>query len=326
MAMRMDQTQYIRTIEWDMMDKSKFLPLSTLSSFTVRTIVYPLTVIKTRLQIQKRTNPYYSGLFDAAKKIARYEGISGLYKGFWVTSFQIVSGVFYVSTYEQVRVLLQANNIENNRVRALIAGGCASIVGQTIIVPFDVIGQHVMVLGGGVDGKMSLSAIGVNPLRIDYEGKPRRKVVADIIRKVYKVDGVKGFYRGYFASLCTYVPNSALWWTFYHFYQDKLCQLLPIDMSYLLLQSMAATLGGLTTTLLTNPLDAVRARLQVQRLQSMRHTFSSLFREEGAFGMFTKGLTPRLVQSMTFSWAIILGYETIKRISVNQEYRSQIRW
>lgn len=29
-------TDFIRTIEWDMMDKSKFFPLSMASSFTVR--------------------------------------------------------------------------------------------------------------------------------------------------------------------------------------------------------------------------------------------------------------------------------------------------
>lgn len=33
------------------------------------------------------------------------------------------------------------------------------------------------------------------------------------------MDGIKGFYRGYWASLSAYVPNSALWWGFYHFYQ-----------------------------------------------------------------------------------------------------------
>lgn len=34
-----------------------------------------------------------------------------------------------------------------SHVRALIAGGCASVVGQTIIVPFDVISQHMMIVG-----------------------------------------------------------------------------------------------------------------------------------------------------------------------------------
>ena len=30
------------------------------------------------------------------------------------------------------------------------------------------------------------------------------------------------FCRGYFASLATYVPSSASWWAFYHFFQESL--------------------------------------------------------------------------------------------------------
>lgn len=86
------------------------------------------------------------GMIDAFHKIYKYEGLSGLYRGFWISSVQIVSGVFYISTYEGVRQTL-AHHSMDSRVRALIGGGCASIVGQTIIVPFDVISQHLMMLG-----------------------------------------------------------------------------------------------------------------------------------------------------------------------------------
>lgn len=54
----MAPTIHITTIEWDMMDKTKFLPLSMLSSFCVRCTLYPLTLIKTRLQIQKHGEMY----------------------------------------------------------------------------------------------------------------------------------------------------------------------------------------------------------------------------------------------------------------------------
>ena len=47
----MNEAPKIRTIEWEMLDKKKFFPLSMASSFTVRTALYPLTLIKTRLQV-----------------------------------------------------------------------------------------------------------------------------------------------------------------------------------------------------------------------------------------------------------------------------------
>lgn len=100
---------------------------------------------------------------------------------------------------------------------------------------------------------------------------------------------------------------------------------MPLWVSHLLIQSVAGTLGGFTTTILTNPLDIVRARLQVQRIESMRSAFRDLWVEEG-FKMFSKGLSARLIQSATFSFSIILGYETIKRISINEEYKEFVHW
>ncbi|KAG5897253.1 hypothetical protein JTB14_013156 [Gonioctena quinquepunctata] len=311
--------KYIKTIEWDMMDKTKFFPLSMLSSFSVRCALYPLTLIKTRLQIQKH-NTLYTGMFDAYGKIYRYEGFSGLYRGFWVSSVQIISGVFYISTYEGVRHILNQKNVNSN-LRALLAGGAASLVGQTIIVPFDVLSQHLMMMGiNGQEGK------GFNHLGINIKpGRSKFAVTVEVAKHIFKMDGITGFYRGYWASLSAYVPNSALWWGFYHFYQDELFAILPSWVSHLLIQSVAGTLGGFTTTILTNPLDVVRARLQVQRIMSMQQAFRDLWIEEG-LKMFTKGLSARLIQSATFSFSIIVGYETIKRISVNEEYKQFVKW
>jgi len=60
----------------------------------------------------------------------------------------------------------------------------------------------------------------LNPLGISLDPtRSRLQMTADITRQIYVCDGVRGFYRGYVASLCTYVPNSALWWAFYDLYQ-----------------------------------------------------------------------------------------------------------
>ncbi|XP_053946013.1 solute carrier family 25 member 44 [Anastrepha ludens] len=318
----MDATPYIRTIEWDMMNKSKFFPLSMLSSFSVRCCLFPLTVIKTQLQVQYKSD-LYKGMIDCAIKIYRSEGVPGLYRGFWISSVQIVSGVFYISTYEGVRHLL--NEIGAGvRTKALVAGGCASLVGQTIIVPFDVISQHAMVLG--MAAHAGNARIDMNPLGIKTGNKRNRFTMSmDISREILKRDGFRGFYRGYTASLMAYVPNSAMWWAFYHLYQDELCRICPPWVSHLLIQCIAGSLGGFTTTIITNPLDIVRARLQVQRLESMRVAFQELWREEH-LNCFVKGLSARLVQSAAFSFSIILGYETIKRIAIDDQYKHQIRW
>ena len=89
-----DAAPFIKTVEWEMLDKRKFFPLSMMSSFTVRCFLYPLTLIRTRLQVQKGKE-MYSGTYDAGRQILRNEGILGLYRGFFVSAFQMISGLCY---------------------------------------------------------------------------------------------------------------------------------------------------------------------------------------------------------------------------------------
>lgn len=63
----------------------------------------------------------------------------------------------------------------------------------------------------------------MNPLGIaHHKNRSRMRISIDIASAIFQKDGMRGFYRGYIASLTAYVPNSALWWTFYHLYQGKL--------------------------------------------------------------------------------------------------------
>lgn len=101
-------------------------------------------------------------------------GLSGLYKGFWVSAFQLVSGISYITTYETVRHFLQQQGVRDSRIRAMAGGGCASLVGQTIIVPFDVISQHMMVLGQLE--RRGKTKVVVNPLRIPFQGRRKPQV------------------------------------------------------------------------------------------------------------------------------------------------------
>jgi len=313
---------YITTIEWEMLDKKRFYPLSMMSSFTVRCFLYPLTLIRTRLQVQHQ-NALYKGTFDAYRQISRTEGYRGLYRGFWISAFQVVSGVAYVSTYEGVRHMLDRKGVRDLRVKALVGGSCASIVGQTVIVPFDVISQHLMVLGisprSSKGGDMT-----ANPLAINTEGRTKFQISCDITRTIYQRDGFRGFYRGYVAALCNYVPSSASWWTFYSVYQEVGSVTAPDWAPHTAVQCTAAVLAGCTTSLITNPLDLIRTRVQVQR-KSIPDTIKHLWETE-RFNIFKKGLTARMSSSCIYSLAVIFGYETVKKMSVLPQYKNSVAW
>nr|CAG4635553.1 EOG090X08ST [Artemia franciscana] len=350
---------YIRTIEWEMMDKSKFFSLNVTSSFIVRTFLYPFTVIKTRLQIQKGSE-IYKGTFDAFRKITKYEGTKGFYKGFWVNSFTIISGSCYVLTYENVRHLLHSYDVRDAQIKALVAGGSASLVGQTIIVPVDIISQHLMLMGqfkNQYSGKKKIS-IPTNSIVVETDGKSKFVLCGGrfisfikplllssfndlsldlkdqnsqtelsilIARQKPKMDEIKSFYLARYASLCNRSRSSSQTKIKGINFSDQLHIILPFGVPLMMQQVMAAMLGGLTTTVLINPIDIVRARLQVQRLDSIPQTFAILWSEE-KMGMFKKGLSARMVSSLVFSFSIILGYESIKRLSIKDKYKPQVRW
>jgi len=309
----------IRTIEWEMLDKRKFYPYSMMSSFTVRCFLYPLTLVRTRLQVQHH-NAIYSGTFDAFRKILKHEGFKGLYRGFWISCFQVVSGICYVSTYEGVRHILDKNGVTNPKIKSSVGGSCASLVGQTIIVPFDVISQHLMILGLVSKQGKSVSA---NPLAVRTEGRTKSQITWDVTRTIYYRDGFRGFYRGYLASLANYVPSSAAWWTFYQVYQEILTSLPPL-LPHTGTQCVAAVMSGCTTSIITNPMDLVRTRVQVQR-RSIPETIRFLWATE-RFRIFNKGLTARMTSSSIYSLAIILGYESVKKMSVLPAYKDEVQW
>ncbi|XP_078474928.1 solute carrier family 25 member 44-like isoform X1 [Lampetra planeri] len=200
----------VRIIEWEDLDKRKFFTLGIVMTLAIRAAVYPASLIRTRLQVQKGKS-VYKGTADAFAKIARAEGARGLYRGFLVNALTIVSGQAYVTTYELARLYVSRFS-DSNALKSLVAGGCASLVAQSITVPIDIISQHLMIQGkdSGAMGRFHLCATEGSALPLG-----RWRIVA---AQILRADGPAGFYRGYTASLLTYIPNSAVWWPFYHAY------------------------------------------------------------------------------------------------------------
>ena len=224
------EMEEIQVVELHMMDKTKYFPLAALSGFTIRTILYPFGLIKTRLQVQ-RQNAIYKGTFDAFTKIVKYEGFSGLYKGFWISNLLVGTSMSYIVTYEHVRNYLRKHAPEsNNQLRSFIAGGCASAVGQTSMVPIDIVSQHLQMIGqkDAVSGK-TLRVKSLDHLEIPASAyRTRIGVLKAIVSGVYKKDGLRGFYKGYVVSLAVYAPNSAMWWFFYDTYSSKFILLISL--------------------------------------------------------------------------------------------------
>lgn len=334
--MSSDHQHRLLPIEWEMMDTRRFLSLSFVNTVSLRFILYPLVVIRTRLQVQRSKYPVYSGTFDAFAKILRHEGINGLYRGFVINTMQITSGFVHLFSYEKVRHLSGVYGIKDTHVRGLIGGGVSALLSQTINIPFDVVSQHMMVIsdfkrGNIIPGASRKFSSFTNPLLIKQSESAKYGLAIAVIRELYRIDGFRGFYRGYFASLTTYVPGSALWWMFYPLYTQAFADVLlnkrPASIyqpPHLFIHMLAGATSGATVSLLTNPLDVIRVNVQVQRT-SYRDAFKQLWQEEGPH-MILKGLSARMTNTVISSAVAAAGYETIKRWSLKSEFKNEFGW
>ena len=201
----MEKLQNGQMIEWEDLDKKRYYIIGPSLFMCVRGIIYPFNLIKTRLFMQEKKS-VYSGTFDAFKKVIKLEGIRGLYKGFVVNSFGLVSGQLYITTYELLRSQLSGYSTE---LKGFVAGAGATLVGQTVTVPVDIISQHMMMEGQVAKAKKRGSYVVVK--NVDYvipcQSSVKLKSAIAVARGIVRAEGLVGLYRGYGVSLMTYAPN-----------------------------------------------------------------------------------------------------------------------
>lgn len=202
--------------------------------------------------------------------------------GFLVSNFQLLFRQFYFTAYEYIRQVMGPSSLvyqylgasRGEFVRDFAAGGCASCASQFFTVPINIVGQRMMVETNAGAGAQ-ISAI-------------------RMARTIYREDGLRGFYRGFGASVIQFAPTSGLWWALYAQYKIGLFAVVPDgllgsahDATF---SAVAGLASGVSTVVITNPLDMVRTRLQVEaregKLTNMRTQFKTIWQEGGVRGFF----------------------------------------
>jgi solute carrier family 25, member 44 len=257
---------------------------------------------------------------------------------------------------------------------ANFAGGAVgSLAAQAVAVPVDVVSQRLMVAAGGGSGG-GVGGSGGGGGQSSAAAAASRNGLA-MARHIVRSEGVAGLYRGFWASVATFVPNSAVWWGAYGFYrksfsaalleagggrgesegqqQQPLQQPPPAPPSggvVVAVQTASAVAAGLTSGLLSTPLDVVKTRLQLATADvastaaavaadaadaaaSTTTTRSApppssstswlgvareLVAQDGARGLL-RGAVPRMLSSALWGTAMVSTWETLKRVCVVEE-------
>jgi len=152
--------------------------------------------------------------------------------------------------------------------------------------------------------------------------------------KIFVVYHIKQAYPTYLITF-----EMQIWWTAYGAYlqpvnsvfdalfpltQDQKNNTASRDFRQQIVQGFAALCAGMTSIILTNPLDVIRTRLQVSEggKSTISREFQLLWREGGTVAMF-KGLGPRIVAFAPASVMIITVYDLIKRLSLKDGYSKE---
>ena len=304
--------------DWNAINRTKFVTSGVLLFGTASTLLYPLSVAKTRLQT------YETGsLLGALRRLVQQDGVRGLYRGYSVAILGTLPvRVAYLSVLEATRTKLRAQALppawevpESARIWAadFTAGAMSSLVSQAVLVPVDVVSQRMQVQGAAGSGHM------------------QRSSAFAVARAILREDGLGGLYRGAGASLVLYSGSSGIWWGCYGLYQRALWSVYPfaedksqavVDMRHVVpVQLGASLMAGITSAVITTPFDVVKTRLQTLVAKpgekpTFRSVAADLLKTEGIAG-FARGMPARVTSTMVWSTAMTQIFELLKRISVD---------
>ncbi|KAK7694122.1 hypothetical protein QCA50_003698 [Cerrena zonata] len=179
------------------------------ASVTVSTVMNPVFLVKTRLQLDVRTEGagvtarWHANSFDCVWKILQQEGVPGLYRGLGASYLGTVETVFHLVLYEQLKQLFRPISTGHKQDDATWGHAVRSWIGTS-----------------GAAGSAKLAAVLVTYPHEVLRTRLRQAPIENGIRKyvglvqcfrlVRAEEGLAGLYGGMTAHLMRSVPSAII--------------------------------------------------------------------------------------------------------------------
>ncbi|GAB0146439.1 hypothetical protein EsHS_00006839 [Epichloe bromicola] len=275
-------------------------------------LVYPLDIVKTRLQVQVRSGksgtpcnsdtPHYNSTWDAISRIVAHDGIKGLYAGINGSLIGVASTNFaYFYWYTVARSLYVKSSKTNGAPSIaveLALGAAAGALAQLFTIPVAV----------------------VTTRQQTARAEERKSLLATAREVVKGPDGVSGLWRGLKASLVL-VVNPAITYGAYErlrtiVFKDKV-NLRPWE---------AFLLGALSkalATIATQPLIVAKVGLQSRppparngkSFKSFVEVMQFIIEHEGPLALF-KGIGPQIFKGFLVQGILMMTKERVELMFV----------
>ncbi|KAF1382547.1 hypothetical protein PFLUV_G00144920 [Perca fluviatilis] len=272
--------------------------LGSIAGATGATAVYPIDLVKTRMQNQRSTGSFvgelmYKNSFDCAKKVLRYEGFFGFYRG-------LLPQLIGVAPEKAIKLTMNdfirdKFTTQDNTIplpAEILAGGCAGASQVIFTNPLEIVKIRLQVAGEITTG-------------------PRVKALS-VVRDL----GFFGLYKGAKACFLRDIPFSAIYFPVYAHTKEKLAD---EDGRLGALQLLTAgAIAGVPAASLVTPADVIKTRLQVAAragqttYNGVIDCFRKILMEEG-FRAFWKGAGARVFRSSPQFGVTLVTYELLQR-------------
>ncbi|XP_073130423.1 adenine nucleotide transporter BT1, chloroplastic/mitochondrial [Henckelia pumila] len=180
--------------------------------------------------------------------------------------------------------------IKNPSLRRLLSGGMAGAISRTAVAPLETIRTHLMV---GSNGHST----------------------SEVFHNIMEADGWTGLFKGNFVNVIRVAPSKAIELFVYDTVNKNLSSRpgeqfkLPVPASL-----VAGACAGVSSTLLTYPLELVKTRLTIQRgvYNGLLDAFVKIL-QEGGPGELYRGLAPSVIGVIPYSAANYCAYDTLRK-------------
>ncbi|XP_054820428.1 uncharacterized protein LOC129319395 isoform X2 [Prosopis cineraria] len=286
-------------------------------------MMHPVDTIKTRMQSQAIIDGIQNqkSILQMVRSVWQVDGLRGFYRGVTpgVTG-SLATGATYFGVIESTKKWIEDTHPSlGGHWAHFIAGAVGDTLGSFVYVPCEVIKLRMQVQGtkSSWNSVIMKDSISMKP-GIQIYGYYTGMFHAGC--SIWKVQGLRGLYAGYWSTLARDVPFAGLMVMFYEAMKDvteygKQRWISNSDwhvnssLEGLVLGGLAGGLGAYLTT----PLDVIKTRLQVQgsAISGWLDAIRNIWAMEGMKGMF-KGSVPRITWYIPASALTFMAVEFLR--------------
>ncbi|KAF2861949.1 mitochondrial carrier [Piedraia hortae CBS 480.64] len=166
-----------------------FFVSSAVAGLLTSALTNPIWVLKTRILSTSRDTPgAYASMMQGARVIYSREGVRGFYRGLVPSLFGVAHGAVQFVLYERFKEFMARHGEVLGNMEILTASAASKIFASAATYPYQVIRARLQA----------------------YDAERHYTTMGEVVRKVWRQRGLRGFYAGLVPSFVRVLPSTCV--------------------------------------------------------------------------------------------------------------------